>query len=155
MRKNETKYVCKVWKYIQLNNIKFSKQSIIITITMDLNQRKLKKSEWDSIEIPVSSDEVSVLNLIKEGYHNVNVKVNKGNSIFTFLKIGYNVNTFPKIEEYLFNKYLRSQVDRIEAKIINIEKDLKIYNYKKISVSGITRLNSADKIRLEKSAQIE
>ena len=123
---------------------------------MDLNQRKLKKTEWNSIEIPVSEDELSILNLIKNGYHNVNIKVNKGNSIFTFLKINYNENTFAKIEEYLFNKYLKSTVDQIESKIINIQTQLQLpEKYKKISLSGITRLNSADKIRLENCSTIE
>ena len=31
---------------------------------MDLKQRKLSKSEWDSIEIPVSSNENEILQLI-------------------------------------------------------------------------------------------
>jgi len=123
---------------------------------MDLNQRKLNKSEWNSIEVPVSDDELNVLNLIKDGYHNVNIKVNKGNSIFTFLKIGYNESTFPKIEEYLFNKYLKGISDEIENKIIKIENLFNIdKKYKKIALCGITRLNSADKIRLENCAKIE
>ena len=123
---------------------------------MDLNQIKLNKSEWNSIEVPVSDEELSVLNMIKGGYHNVNIKVNKGNSIFTFLKINYNENSFPKIEEYLFNKYLKSFVDIIETKIINILNEYDVETkYKNVSVSGITRLNSADKIRLENCSTID
>ena len=123
---------------------------------MDLNQRKLKKSEWNSIEVPVSDEELSVLNTIKNGYHDVNIKVNKGNSIFTFLKINYNENSFPKIEEYLFNKYLKSSVETIETKILKLQKTNDFEKkYKKISLSGITRLNSADKIRLENCSTIE
>jgi hypothetical protein len=123
---------------------------------MDLNQRKLKKYEWNSIEVPVSDEEMSVLNMIKSGYYNVNIKVNKGNSIFTFLKINYNENSFSKIEEYLFNKYLKSTVETIETKIIKIQKANDFEKkYKKISLSGITRLNSADKIRLENCSNIE
>lgn len=113
---------------------------------MDLNQRKLNRSEWDSIEVPVSSDELSILNLIHQGYDNVNIRVNKGNSIFTFLKIKYN----EKIEEYLFNKYLRTQVEDIERNIIKIDP-----SYKKTNIATLTRLNSADKIRLEKNSKID
>jgi len=40
---------------------------------MDLIQRKLTKSEWNSIEIPVSTDEKRILELIKDGYTNVNI----------------------------------------------------------------------------------
>ena len=123
---------------------------------MDLYQRKLKKSEWDSIEVPISEEELMILKLIKDGYHNVNIKINKGNSIFTFLKIAYNESTFHKIEEYLFNKYLKTIVDQIENKIINLDKILNFENkYKKIALNGITRLNSADKIRLENCSSID
>ena len=42
---------------------------------MDLNQRKLNKSEWDSIEVPVSKSEKEVLNLIMSGFHDVNIRI--------------------------------------------------------------------------------
>jgi hypothetical protein len=41
---------------------------------MDLNQRKLTRSEWESIEVPVSFQEKDVLGLIIQGFHNVNIK---------------------------------------------------------------------------------
>ena len=41
---------------------------------MDLTQRKLNKSEWDSIEIPVSQSEQKILKLIIEGFNDVNIK---------------------------------------------------------------------------------
>ena len=53
---------------------------------MDLNQRKLNRSEWNSIEVPVSKYEIEVLNMIMKGYHDVNIRINNNNSIFTFLK---------------------------------------------------------------------
>jgi len=43
---------------------------------MDLEQRKLNKSEWESIEIPVSQHENDVLKLIINGYSDVNIKFN-------------------------------------------------------------------------------
>ena len=57
---------------------------------MNLNQNKLSKSEWDGIEIPVSSDEIEILKLIISGFHDVNIKYNKANSLFSHLKIEYN-----------------------------------------------------------------
>jgi hypothetical protein len=106
---------------------------------MDLNQRKLIKSEWDSIEIPVSSDENEVLKLITKGYHDVNIKINNNDSIFTFLKIEYSA----KMEDYLYNKYLREIVE----KIISTHN---LYNIK-IDVVNDIQIKSADKIRLEKN----
>ena len=70
---------------------------------MDLKQIKLSKSEWDSIEIPVASQEKEVLDLIIKGYSDVNIKINKTDSLFTFLKIEFSSD----IEEFLFNKYFR------------------------------------------------
>ena len=54
---------------------------------MDLKQRKLNKSEWNSIEVPVSKNEIDILNMIIKGYHDVNIRINNNNSIFMFLKI--------------------------------------------------------------------
>ena len=56
---------------------------------MDLNQRKLNKSEWNSVEIPVSKAEITILNLITKGYYDVNIRMNDTNSIFMYLKIEY------------------------------------------------------------------
>ena len=79
---------------------------------MDLNQRKLNKSEWDSIEVPVSSNEQEVLQMITKGYHDINIKENNFNSIFTYLKIEYS----ELMEDYLFNKYLRPVIEEIIKK---------------------------------------
>jgi hypothetical protein len=62
---------------------------------MDLKQRKLSKSEWDSIEIPVSKSETEILQLIVSGFSNIHIKINKTDSIFTYLKISYMLNSLP------------------------------------------------------------
>ena len=79
---------------------------------MDLNQRKLNKSEWDSIEVPVSLQEQEVLQMITKGYHDINIKQNNFNSIFTYLKIEYS----ELLEDYLFNKYLRPVIEEMIKK---------------------------------------
>ena len=109
---------------------------------MDLKQRKLNKSEWESIEIPVSKPELDVLKMIVAGYHNVNIKINKNNSIFTFLKIEYS----EKMEDYLYNKYFREVCDKIEKPLEVIFKD-----YKKLKIDGKVTISGADKIRLDKN----
>ena len=108
---------------------------------MDLKQRKLNKSEWDSIETSVSEQELSVLNLIISGFHDVTIRVNKNNSIFTFLKIEYS----EKMEDYLFNKYLRKRVDEIEGKIKEIFSD-----YKNMKIDANIKPNSSDRVRLDR-----
>ena len=68
---------------------------------MDLTQRKLSKSEWESIEKPVSSQEKEILQMLKEGFNNVDIKTNKHQSLFSFVKIDKNDGT----ELLLFQKY--------------------------------------------------
>ena len=41
---------------------------ILNKATMDLTQRKLNKSEWDSIEIPVSESEKKILKIATLNY---------------------------------------------------------------------------------------
>ena len=108
---------------------------------MDLQQRKLKRSEWDSIEISVSSVEMDVLQMIIQGYHNVNVKINNNNSIFTFLKIEYS----EKIEDYVFIRFLLERVNKIESALKTFDT-----SYKSIKIDVNIKVNSADKIRLER-----
>ena len=83
---------------------------------MDLNQRKLTKSEWESIEVPVSKSELEILQLIIDGFDNVNIRVNNNKSLFMYLKIEYS----EKVEEYVYNKYFRDRVKSIEDEIQKI-----------------------------------
>ena len=108
---------------------------------MDLKQRKLNKSEWDSIEIPVSDDEIGVLQLIIKGYHDVMTRINKNNSIFTYLKIEFS----EKMEDYIYNRFLRKRAELIEKKILELDP-----NYKIMKIDTNIKPNSSDKIRLER-----
>jgi len=108
---------------------------------MDLKQRKLNKSEWESIEISVSQNELNVLQMIMKGFHDVTIRVNSHNSIFTFLKIEYS----EKMEDYIYNKYLRNAVDKIEELLKSV-----LSNYKCLKVDANVKPNSGDRIRLER-----
>ena len=133
---------------------------------MDLKQRKLSKSEWESIEIPVSKAETEILRLITSGFSNVHLKVNKTDSIFTFLKIEYN----PQIEEFLYVKFFADKIKNI-VKQYNItfirfgpnplnkrnkgfetavETNISSEKLHYIEVSSIVRLKSGDQIRLSR-----
>jgi hypothetical protein len=122
---------------------------------MDLKQRKLSKSEWDSIEIPVSKSETEILQLIVSGFSNIHIKINKTDSIFTHLKIEYN----PQIEDFLYVKFFADKIKAlVQTNNINFIKfdtdkrsktteDEKIYY---INVASIVRLKSGDQIRLSR-----
>lgn len=109
---------------------------------MDLNQRRLTKMEWDSIEIPVLDDEKNILDMIISGYHNVNIQINKHISLFNYLKIDYS----EKMEDYLFNKYFRASITEIEKKLKTV-----VPIYKSIELDSIIKLNSVDRIRIDRN----
>jgi hypothetical protein len=133
---------------------------------MDLKQRKLSKSEWESIEIPVSKTETEILRLITSGFSNVHLKVNKTDSIFTFLKIEYNT----QIEEFLYVKFFDEKIKdlvqknnitfirfganpankRNKSSEISTEKDVTSQRIHYVDVSSIVRLRSGDQIRLSR-----
>ena len=79
---------------------------------MDLTQRKLSKSEWESIETPVSIQEKIILQMIKNGYHDVNIHTNEHQSLFSFVKIEKNEGT----ELLLFTKYFSEKLKEIIKK---------------------------------------
>ena len=125
---------------------------------MDLKQRKLSKSEWESIEIPVSKAENEILQLITSGFSNVHLKINKTDSIFTFLKIEYNT----QIEEFMYVKFFADKIkDMVRNNNITFirfgpnpstkrNSDSLTQQIHYIDVSSIVRLKSGDQIRLSR-----
>jgi len=107
---------------------------------MDLNQSKLTKSEWDSIEVPVSSEENSILELIIQGYHTINIKKNSSNSLFGFLKIEYSED----MEDHLYNKYFSEIIKALFKKYPDNA-------FLDMSVNMRPNVKKADIIRIEKN----
>ena len=107
---------------------------------MDLQQLKLSKSEWQSIEVPIAQEEKDILQLITRGYHNVNIRYNKNKSLFSYLKIDYSV----AMEDYLYNKFFLEIVQRIK-KFASEQTPLNI------NVTANPVLKKADLIRIEKN----
>ena len=53
---------------------------------MDLTQTKLTKSEWQSIETPVSEDENKILKMIKSDYHNIDIRYNDHLNLLSIIR---------------------------------------------------------------------
>ena len=102
---------------------------------MDLYQRKLSKSEWDSIEIPVSEEETCILKLITQGFSDIHIRTNKTNSLFNFLKIEYT----QQMEDFLYNKHFAKRIkdllDRYKITYVKFSNDNNKYKVKKIDSS--------------------
>jgi hypothetical protein len=135
---------------------------------MDLKQRKLSKSEWESIEVPVSKSEEEILQLIVQGANNPNYRINKANSLFSTLKIEYS----KPIEEHLYNTYFMETIRQLVAEFnltyiqfcydptskrvsgkSDSNSDYDISNYQSdcyINVTTMVKLKSADQIRVSR-----
>ena len=111
---------------------------------MDLSQRKLLKSEWESIELPVSPQEKNILQMIKDGYHNVNIHANNHQSLFSFVKIEQNEGT----ELLLFQKYFEIQLKEIIQKYGKNNKELTQIEFPGAG-GKLKSLKSIDKMRIQ------
>jgi hypothetical protein len=107
---------------------------------MDLNQRKLYKSEWESIEIPVSSDEKKILQMITNGFYENDIYINRNESLHQYLKITMN----EKMEDYIYILYLKPSIDKLVEQY-------QLDDFK-VNVNSLVRINSTDKVRLEQNS---
>ncbi len=111
---------------------------------MDLTQTKLTKSEWNNTEVPVQDNEKFILNVIKEGYENVNIRLNMNKSMLQVIKIE---NTSEN-QNYLYENYFHKDVSNILKKYplngfqfsYNPKKNSK--KPKKIDIMRITNTNN-------------
>jgi len=105
-----------------------------------LKQTKLTRSEWDTVEVPVSEEEKEILRLIIDGYTDVNIKYNKTMSLFSFTKIE---NT-PENEKFLYDKYFQPIITDIIKKYNSIG-----MQQKNTKENSLKKMKSIDTIRLQ------
>ena len=71
-----------------------------------MDQQKLTKSEWVSIEVPVSAEEKRINELIIEGFHDVNLQRNTNQSLLAYMKIPFS----EVVDKYLYAQYLQKRI---------------------------------------------
>ena len=81
---------------------------------MDLTQQKLTKSEWEYLEIPVNVKEQKILNLIFNGFDNVNKTFNESKSLLGFMKI--TEDSDENFHLYLYENYFKKIIQKIIEK---------------------------------------
>ena len=109
---------------------------------MDTTQQsRLTKAEWDSVEVPVTDAEKRVLNLIIDGYSDVNVKHNDSKSLLNYAKI----ERSDMIDIYFYNKFFQPVVTDI----------IKTSKTKVVEITGFavkeakgSKMKTADTIRI-------
>lgn len=69
-------------------------------------QGRLTKSEWNNMEIPVSPDELTVIKLIRDSYHNVQLKINHHSSMIGILK----TSSSPEMHAHLYQKHFEQPI---------------------------------------------
>ena len=107
---------------------------------MDLTQRKLTKSEWNSIEIPVSCDEKRIIELIKDGYTNVNIIRNYTPTLLKYMKI----TNSEQIDNYVYVQFIQKQVMTL-AKKYNIQITEVESNSSKMKKADIIRMSNTER----------
>ena len=96
---------------------------------MDLSQRKLSKTEWIGIEVPISTEEISILKLITEGYNNIQYKRNNTLSLLGYLKVGESQAKI--MHDFIYCQYIKNIVDRL----------CKLYNFDNINIKNPEKEN--------------
>ena len=76
---------------------------------MDFTQGKLTKSEWDSVEVPDSHEEQQIYQLIKEGYHDVNLVRNSSQTLLQYMKIAPS----DEMHAHMHELYFKTHVDEM------------------------------------------
>ena len=85
---------------------------------MDLSQKKLTKEEWETLEIPLPTNELKILKMIHSSYKNVNYFSNDTISLLKFMKV---VNDIEMYHNYFYELYFKPLVVKIQKKYkINI-----------------------------------
>ena len=112
-----------------------------VTIIMNLSQRKLNKSEWNSVEIPVSLDEKNIIRMLENGFFDVNISHNPTKTLMSHLKIEYNdIN-----DKYIYIYYLKDKIKKLMKKY-----ELAIDNDVTIDAKKISKVN---KMRIENNTK--
>ena len=113
---------------------------------MDITQqKKLTKEEWESVEVPVSESEKQVLQLIMDGYFDVNIKHNNNKSLLGYAKI----QKTEMIEIYFYKNFFKQVVlDMVKASkiteptIMNFDKTVKEVKADKIKTADTIRIKN-------------
>ena len=108
---------------------------------MDLTQKKLTKSEWDFLEIPLCQSELEIMKMIENSKKDLNIKFNKTMTLIGYMKFdGSNKG----IHYYFYNKYFEKDISK-DIKEHNLQFKLNLKDYKKI------KLKKADMFRIKNS----
>lgn len=112
---------------------------------MDLEQNKLSKSEWETIEKPVSQEEKQILELIINGYSDTNIRINATKTFLSFSKI----EKSEELEYFAYKKYFSDSIQKYVNKY-GLDTPLsKMNDLNIMGGSSLKQLKSSDSIRIQ------
>jgi hypothetical protein len=79
---------------------------------MDLTQSKLTKAEWTFLEVPVSDAENQVLQLLQDGFHDIQIRRNNTPTLASVSK----VEATPQMQDHLYHQYLEPTIRDLAKK---------------------------------------
>ena len=101
-----------------------------------LNQNKLTKSEWETLEVPVPENEKKILLLIRDGYADTSLVKNYTKNMMQFSKLQCSA----EMHYYIYTKYFQSTIDGLVKKYsLHFE----------VGSLQIKKLKTADSIRVQ------
>ncbi len=112
---------------------------------MDLRQQKLTSEEWDALERPVAKEEERILQMINQGYLNVDILFNDTQSLINFIKVSGNLDMH---HSYFYDKYFKKITDAIYSKYLSdilpkMQKEKK--KHKPLKKKELIRIANVDK----------
>lgn len=110
-------------------------------MSQTLVQVKLTGEEWNGVEIMEPEDEMRILKLIIDGFHDVNMMFNRHQSLISRLKITHT----PEMEDYIFDEYFKKRVERV----ISVGKLNNRNNKFEIKVRSKKVMKKVDLMRIE------
>uniref|UniRef100_A0A6C0C501 Uncharacterized protein n=1 Tax=viral metagenome TaxID=1070528 RepID=A0A6C0C501_9ZZZZ len=111
---------------------------------MDLTQQKLTSEEWDALERPVSKGEQRILEMIRDGYNNIDILFNDTQSLINFVKISENKDMH---HQYFYEKYFKKEMDTLKKKYLTdiLKVDKKKKNTNSLKKRELIRIANVDK----------
>jgi len=108
-----------------------------------LIQVKLTSEEWNGVEIMESEEEMRILQLIIDGFHDVNRVFNPHQSLISRLKI----TATPEMHDYIFDEYFRKRVERVISALGHTSNRFEIHpkskkTMKKMDLMRIQNMNT-------------
>jgi hypothetical protein len=110
---------------------------------MDLTQKKLIKTEWEALEVPVQQREKEILDMIANSYENIHYTYNKNKSMMSIMNLKDTENN--TVSNYLYEKYFEKNVSALCKQYdisFTVKKNSKTKKLKKVDKMKIDNVDS-------------